>query len=369
MSIDARLREGLAMIEQQLPDVDTPEAYDDVITTGRTRTRRRTALLAAAAVVAAALALVGLKALGVGNKPEVVVPPPSPVDWILAETGIGLRLIDPDGASEPAPDPKGTFASWSPDGGQIAYVLPSEDDSYRDLWMASVTTGTKKRLVHCAGCKVLGADWSPDGTDLAYTVLRPDGSTDLRVIVGSTDASMRDLGTGDWGWPQWSPDGTVIALGEARGTQGFVVLLGVEQSTPAVHRPRRSSSAVPSAGAPERIVGPIEGVKRVSWSPDGTRLAFTAGATDLTPEFTANLFVVNADGTGLRQVTHVLDGTRVFAVEWETDPEFPFMVSLAGPTEDYSQATLAQVSADGARVQPIYRQGVPISAFRAAYRF
>jgi Tol biopolymer transport system component len=351
------------MIEQHLPDVDTPTAYDDVITIGRTRARRRTVVVVAAAAVAVAVALVGLKALDQGRKPDVVTPPRSPVNWILAETASGLQLVDPhDGAMRFAPDRRGTFAAWSPDGGQIAYVVAASDDSFRDLWMASATTDAKKRLAHCEGCKVLGADWSPDGTDIAYTVLLKDGTSKLEVIEGGRTATMAVLSSGsDWGWPQWSPDGKAIALGEStRNKKSYVDLLEVDHSL---------TSGLPVTGTPRRIAGPIEGLKRLSWSPDGRDLAFTAGADDLDPGFTSNLFVVGADGRGLRQVTHVQPGVRLFAVEWEPgDPDYPFLVSLAEDGVDYTDSHLARVSPNGS-VTPTYLGGAPVKAFRATYRF
>ncbi|GAA1965084.1 hypothetical protein GCM10009798_26680 [Nocardioides panacihumi] len=351
------------MIEHQLPDVDTPTAYDDVITTGRTRARRRTAVIAAAAATVTALALAGLVALHQDRKPEIVAPPFSPVDLIAAETPAGLQLVDPrDGSERFAPDKDGTYVSWSPDGGQIAYVVPASDDSSRDLWTASVTTQVKHRVAHCAGCKVVAADWSPDGADLAYTVLLPNGRSELRVVAGGATGTMIALGTGGWGWPQWSPDGTTIALGEEQGARGFIDLLPVDRS------PLRGPT--PKAGPPQRIAGPIEGVKRLSWSPDGRRIAFTAGAQDMTPGFTSDLYVVNADGSGTRQLTHSPTGTRIFAVEWETgNPDQPFLVSIAENGVDYSEAHLALVSSDGSRVAPVYAGGSTVKAFRAAYRF
>lgn len=47
----------------------------------------------------------------------------------------------------------------------------------------------------------------------------------------------------------------------------------------------------------------ISGVDQPVWSPDGTRVAFVArGASDHGP-FTANIFVIGADGSGMKQLT------------------------------------------------------------------
>jgi len=57
------------------------------------------------------------------------------------------------------------------------------------------------------------------------------------------------------------------------------------------------------------------GPDAVAWSPDGTRLAFAAD--DLPAHQDSNLYVVGADGRGLRQLTHGLLG--VSALAWSPD--------------------------------------------------
>src|SRR5262249_56000505 len=57
------------------------------------------------------------------------------------------------------------------------------------------------------------------------------------------------------------------------------------------------------------------GPEAVAWSPDGTRLAFAAD--DLPAHEDSNLYVVGADGRGLRQLTHGLLG--VSALAWSPD--------------------------------------------------
>jgi hypothetical protein len=56
MSVDARIREGLTMIDQQLPELEALEAYDDLERGLRRDARRRRVIIAAAAAAAVVLA-------------------------------------------------------------------------------------------------------------------------------------------------------------------------------------------------------------------------------------------------------------------------------------------------------------------------
>jgi WD40 repeat protein len=73
----------------------------------------------------------------------------------------------------------------------------------------------------------------------------------------------------------------------------------------------------------------------VAWSPDGRRLAFSA----LGPGGT-NLYLIGADGTGLRQVTHL--GTGISDISWSPDGEQIAFVS----EWDFTEAAFV-VRADG----------------------
>ena len=78
MSVDARIREGLTMIDNQLPEVDTLEGYENLERDVRRDSQRRRALIgvAAAAVLAAGAAVV--LNWGGEEKPEPAPAPPLP---------------------------------------------------------------------------------------------------------------------------------------------------------------------------------------------------------------------------------------------------------------------------------------------------
>ncbi len=134
----------------------------------------------------------------------------------------------------------------SPDGKAIAYL--SEGKSFVvDLYLADAETGrVKRRLIKSA----FSADFES-----------------LRFIYS----------TGSW-----SPDGRYFAIAAKHGGQDDLVIFDVQRER--VHR---------------RIKVPLSGLTNPAWSPDGRRLVFTGYDGGL-----SDLFVINADGTGLRRLTH-----------------------------------------------------------------
>ena len=154
----------------------------------------------------------------------------------------------------------------------------------------------------------------PNG-QLAYTlsqlyVVNPDGSG-KRAVTTSTPANpIRAF------QPAWAPDGNRIAFGNSVGTSagGGIWIINADGT---------SGARVPSTA--QNDTSP-------AWSPDGRQIAFVRFAARYN-----SLFVVNTDGSGLRQVT---TGISVEDPEWSPDgSRFAFS---GGPASD-----LYVVNADG----------------------
>jgi Tol biopolymer transport system component len=144
--------------------------------------------------------------------------------------------------------------------------------------------------------------WSPDGSQIVFRSQR-DGNDEIFVMNadGSRPRNItHDPGT-DWG-PEWSADGRWIAFNSGRESSrdlhGFVV------------DPR---------GNHLRSLGDLF-VEYPSWSPDGRRIAFMSQTFEVAGG-NYEIFVMNADGSGVTRLTNFLgddgwpawspDGTRI----------------------------------------------------------
>ncbi|HEU5161217.1 MAG TPA: serine hydrolase [Streptosporangiaceae bacterium] len=264
----------------------------------------------------------------------------------------------------------------SPDGTQVAYVLRSSDEAADEnrsvLWLAAVDGDAAdgdadgpRRLT--TGHHDSAPAWSPDGTRLAF-LRTDDGPAQVWVLplAGGEPERVTDLPAGA-GAAVWSPDGDRIAFtapvdtlavpGEddtARGRRSTAPIVvdrfGYKADGAGMLRGLRQHLHVTdlTAGTTTRLTGGDWHAGRPAWSPDGARLAFSAGTAhdaDLTGE--SLVHVVDADGSGTpRPVTTAV--RLAGAVAWT--PDGASLLVVGRPEVSVGPSRLLRVPLDGGPV-------------------
>jgi TolB protein len=155
--------------------------------------------------------------------------------------------------------------------------------------------------------------WSKDGRFLAFTSTRappPPGNNDVYVMDVAT-GKTRDVSgdrIDDWE-PAWSRDGKRIAFQQTRECQERNGVVVVPCTGGMLMTVNADGSNL------RRLHSTYAGSARPSWSPDGRRIAFStpAGGTAF-----HDVFVINSDGTGLRNLTKTT-GVDDYEPAWSPD--------------------------------------------------
>lgn len=130
-------------------------------------------------------------------------------DELLIDTA-GLTSVR-DAADRQIGSVPGTDATWSPDGGRIAYL---QDDS---LYVADATGANRSLLrtgVSIPGSDLTGPVWSPDGSQIAIAAATSSTSSAILTVPvdGSDSGGAIFDGPGDNVNPSWAPDESRIAF-------------------------------------------------------------------------------------------------------------------------------------------------------------
>ncbi|MDX3658760.1 LpqB family beta-propeller domain-containing protein [Streptomyces sp. ID05-26A] len=207
----------------------------------------------------------------------------------------------------------------SPDGSEIVYVLRTTDrENDRDeraLWR--VVNGTAKQLTR--GKADTSPAFSPDGK---LVFLRAqDGPAQLWLLDGEPE-KLTDLPLGA-GAPVWSEDGTKLAFTapvDIADASAPIVTSRLDHKADGAGYLRSVRAHVHVLDLETREVRQITSgdwhANSPSWSPDGTRLAFTAARDeDADLSFRVPVHVVAADGAKEPEVVGLADG-QAATVTW-----------------------------------------------------
>ncbi|HEV2765667.1 MAG TPA: fibronectin type III domain-containing protein, partial [Pyrinomonadaceae bacterium] len=200
---------------------------------------------------------------------------------IMADAFDETRLTN-----HPAAD---TAPAWSPDAAKIAFV--TNRDGNNEIYVMNADGTNPVRLTNHGGSDSAPA-WSPDGAKIAFQSTR-DGNEEIYIMNadGTSPTRLTNNPALDT-TPTWSPGGTRLAFFSNRTSAngggdgvGEIFVMNADGSY------QQNLTNFPN------VVD-----RDPSWSPDGTRIAFSTSRDGLPA---ANeIYVMNADGTGQTRITN-----------------------------------------------------------------
>ena len=194
--------------------------------------------------------------------------------WVMAPDGTNARNLTNDKVED-------DFPVWSQNGKQIAWARGGRGPQ-AEIWVMNAD-GSGKRQVTSNTFDDYNPTWSPDGSEIAYRSFRGNNRDIYAIRVdGTGERRLTDDPASDYA-PDWSPDGARIAFTSSRSGANAIYSMQADGSDVQQLTPDYLNAALPG------------------WSPSGDRIAFSDGFCDLCSE--SDQFVMNADGTGITQVT------------------------------------------------------------------
>jgi Tol biopolymer transport system component len=274
--------------------------------------------------------------------------------WFNDEhTRAGIFTIDPDGSNKqqvthPRRGVLNLTPDWSPDGRWIAYVRAPADRLHPRIWRIRPNgTGARSLSSTCTAsinCRIDDDPaWSPNGRRIAFTrvfgrdlervelmVMRADG-THVRNVTHRT-GSMRYE---DWA-PQWSPSGKRLVFHRVDKERGLSAIFTTRLD-----------------GTRKRQLTPwkLDAGGKSDWSPDGCWIVFRSYiSTDIER---SNIWLVHPNGSGLHRITSAAGGSITWLSSTFSPNGLRIVTARAPGVGDAGNADVYVINLDGSGLRNV----------------
>ena len=263
----------------------------------------------------------------------------APIAFTLENGPLYTAASDGTGARALTDLPVYGTPAWSPDGTTIVFNGGEIDHGH--LYTIRPDGTGRRQLTRGTANDPVDPAWASDAKHLAVGAAGKTGFDGDIAILTLSDGSVTKVTTGpaDDKSPQFSSDGKrIVFLREENGPPVTDTVWVVNADGSELHRLTPTSM---KASHPW-------------WSPDGTRIVFNDGAGSVTPgSGDSHIFVMNADGTGLRRLTHGKNSAD-FHPSWSPDGKTIFFTRYTFAPESRLFA-LYRMNVDGSGVSLVYQ--------------